>query len=51
MDDVRLVNLLFHVHWMAAKDPHLQGNPQVAIQHKRKHLSSLWRLLKDAEKL
>ena len=51
MDDVKLVKLLSEVRRNMDKDPHLQGNPQVAIQHKRKHLSSLWRLLKDAEKL
>ena len=51
MDDVRLVKLLAEVRRNMDKDEHLKHLEQVAIQHKRRHLSSLWRLLSDAEKL
>ena len=51
MDESKLVKLLWKAEMAMRADEHLKHLPQVAIQHMRRHLSTKWRLLKDAEKL
>jgi len=51
MDDARVIDLLYKLHMKMLRDPHLQGHPQVRIQHIGSHLSDKWRVLRDANRL